>query len=72
VTFARQVQIGIYLIGIAAVLPVVVVATADLVLERRHTSVGQHLARWSRRYPLFAAALTLLLGLALAHFFWQM
>jgi hypothetical protein len=71
VTFARQVQIGIYLIGIAALLPIAVVAAADLALERRQTSVGQHLARWSRRYPLFAAALTVLLGLALAHFFWQ-
>lgn len=69
--FARQVQIGIYLVGIAALLPVVVVAAADLLLERRRTSVGQRLARWSRRYPLFAAGLVLLLGLALSHFFWQ-
>lgn len=69
--FARQVQIGIYLIGIAALLPVAVVAAVDLVLERRQTSVGQHLARWSRRYPLFAAGLVALLGLALSHFFWQ-
>jgi uncharacterized iron-regulated membrane protein len=69
--FARQVQIGIYVIGIAAVLPVLVLAAVDLWLERRRTSVGIHLARWSRRYPLFAAGLIVLLGLVLSHFFWQ-
>ena len=48
-----------------------VVAAVDLRLERRQTSIGLHLARWSRRYPLFAAGLIVLLGLVLSHFFWQ-
>ena len=68
---ARNVQIVIYAIGILILLPVLVVAAVDLRLERRQTSVGLHLARWSRRYPLFAAGLIVLLGLVLSHFFWQ-
>ncbi|HXM57541.1 MAG TPA: hypothetical protein VOB72_19235 [Candidatus Dormibacteraeota bacterium] len=68
---ARNVQIVIYVIGILILLPVLVVAAVDLRLERRQTSVGLHLARWSRRYPLFAAGLIVLLGLVLSHFFWQ-
>lgn len=68
---ARNVQIVIYVIGILILLPVLVVAAVDLRLERRQTSVGLHLARWSRRYPLFAAGLIVLLGLLLSHFFWQ-
>ena len=68
---ARNVQIVIYSIGILILLPVLVVAAVDLRLERRQTSVGLHLARWSRRYPLFAAGLIVLLGLVLSHFFWQ-
>lgn len=69
---ARTVQIVIYALGIAVLLPLLVAAAVDLSLEGRGTSLGQHLARWSRRYPLFAAGLILLLGLALSHFFWQM
>jgi hypothetical protein len=68
---ARNVQIVIYSIGILILLPVLVVAAVDLRLERRQTSIGLHLARWSRRYPLFAAGLIVLLGLVLSHFFWQ-
>ena len=68
---ARNVQIVIYSIGILILLPVLVVAAVDLRLERQQTSIGLHLARWSRRYPLFAAGLIVLLGLVLSHFFWQ-
>jgi len=68
---ARNVQIVIYVIGIVVLLPVLIAAVVDLLLERQGSSLGLHLARWSRRYPLFAAALILLLGLSLSHFFWQ-
>jgi hypothetical protein len=69
---ARNVQIVIYALGIAVLVPVLVATAVDLSLEGRGSSLGQHLARWSRRYPLFAAGLVLLLGLVLSHFFWQM
>jgi hypothetical protein len=68
---ARNVQIVIYVIGIVVLLPVLIAAAVDLSLEGRQSSLGQHLARWSRRYPLFAAGLILLLGVSLSHFFWQ-
>ncbi|HYW23528.1 MAG TPA: hypothetical protein VE953_05150 [Terriglobales bacterium] len=64
-----RVHLVVALLGAVVLLPVLVAAAYDLVLERRGESLGLHLARWSRRYPFFAAALILLLGAMLAHFF---
>jgi hypothetical protein len=59
------------LLGAVVLLTVVLAAGVDLVLESRRTSLGLILARWSSRYPLFAAGLIFLFGAMLGHFFTQ-
>lgn len=49
-----------------------VVALLDLWFElTSQPPVGAHVTAWARRYPLFAAALALIAGAAVAHLFWQ-
>jgi hypothetical protein len=33
--------------------------------------IGQRVATWSKRYPIFAAAISLILGMMIGHFFLQ-
>jgi len=66
-----RVHAVVVFLGVVVLVPVLVAAVYDLTLEGRGQSLGLHLARWSRRYPLFAAALILLLGAMLGHFFTQ-
>lgn len=48
------------------------VAALDFWFELRgEPAVGDYMSRWSRRYPIFAAFLALIVGAMLAHFFWQ-
>jgi hypothetical protein len=67
----RVVRMVIEVIGSAVLAVVLFGASVDLWLERRDESLGLYLARWSRRYPLFAVALVALLGAMLGHFFTQ-
>jgi hypothetical protein len=64
-----HVHLVVAMLGAVVLVPVLLAATYDLLLEGRGESLGLHLARWSRRYPFFAALLILLLGAMLAHFF---
>ena len=56
-------------LGILVVVAVLAAASVDLWLEGRNESLGLHLGRWARRYPLFAVGLIALLGAMLGHFF---
>ena len=48
------------------------IAVLDLWFElTNQPPVGDYVARWARRYPIFATAVTLILGAMVAHFFWQ-
>jgi hypothetical protein len=43
----------------------------DLALEFRHQRpLGEWVASWAKRYPLFAASLALVFGAMVGHFFW--
>jgi hypothetical protein len=68
---AFRVHAVVAALGIVVLAPVLIAAAYDLTLEGRGEALGLHLARWSRRYPFFAAALILLLGLMLGHMFTQ-
>jgi hypothetical protein len=61
------------LIGLAALVPVVLVAVTglDWWLERSRHSVGQALADWSGRHMWYALGLSLFYGFLLAHLFSQ-
>jgi hypothetical protein len=63
------VRVVVSLLGVLVVLVVLAAALYDLSLEGRNESLGLHLARWARRYPLFAIAIVALLGAAIGHFF---
>ncbi len=67
----RNVHVVVDGLGAFVLLAVVVAAGFDLWLEGRRTSIGLLLARWSARYPLFAAGLIFLFGAMLGHFFTQ-
>jgi hypothetical protein len=62
----RAVIVGI---GVLVAVVVLIAASYDLWLEERNESLGLHLARWARRYPLFAIGLIALLGATVGHFF---
>ena len=64
-----RVHTVVIVLGVVVLAPVLVATVYDLMLEGRGESLGLHLARWSRRYPFFAAALILLLGAMIGHFF---
>jgi hypothetical protein len=66
---AGVVHVAVVALGLAVLLGVFVVSAFDVSLARQGTSVAQHLNRWSRRYPLFAAGLIFLFGAVLGHFF---
>jgi hypothetical protein len=68
---AQHVHVVVDALGMTVLLAVVIAATFDLALEGRKTSIGLVLARWSARYPLFAAGLIFLFGAMLGHFFTQ-
>jgi hypothetical protein len=56
----------VVLVGLGAL------AGLDFVCElTRRRSLGQRFQTWSRRYPVYAFALILVLGALLGHFFWQ-
>jgi hypothetical protein len=68
---AQHVHVWVDALGATVLAAVVIAAAFDLVLEGRKSSIGLVLARWSARYPLFAAGLIFLFGAMLGHFFTQ-
>ena len=66
--FAR---VGIGLLGIVVLAMLLGIVGLDLWFESTHRPpLGRIIARWSRRYPLFAAGLAGIFGAMLGHFFW--
>jgi hypothetical protein len=65
----HTVRVVVVVLGMLVVGVILLAAAYDLSLEGRNESLGLHLARWARRYPLFAIALIALLGAMLGHFF---
>jgi hypothetical protein len=60
------------IVGVVAVLTVALAAVAafDAYLEATGSPpIGARLQVWARRYPLFSAAVIVLVGAMLAHFF---
>ena len=64
-------QTGMAAVGIVFVGLLAGILCLDLVLELRHEApLGEWIATWARRYPLFATALALIFGAMAGHFFW--
>jgi hypothetical protein len=56
----------------AVLLFFVVLFALDLAFEREGwRPIGQRVATWSKRYPVFAAGLSFVLGMMIGHFFLQ-
>jgi hypothetical protein len=68
---ALDTQTGMTAVGIVFVTIMLGILGIDVVLELRHQPpLGEWVATWSRRYPLFASALALIFGAMVGHFFW--
>jgi hypothetical protein len=64
-------QTGMTAVGIVFVVVLLGILCLDLVFELLHMRpLGEWVARWGRRYPLFAASLALIFGAMVGHFFW--
>jgi hypothetical protein len=62
-------HLALTVLGFFVLAVVVVVAFVDWRLERNHESVGQALAWWSGRHPVFVIGLVFFYGFLLAHLF---
>jgi hypothetical protein len=68
---AFDAQSGMTAVGIVFVAILLGILGIDVVLElRQQPPLGEWVATWSRRYPLFATALALVFGAMVGHFFW--
>ena len=64
-------QTGMTVAGVVFIAIMLGVLGIDLVLEyRREPPLGQWVANWTKRYPLFATGLALIFGAMVGHFFW--
>ena len=64
-------QTGMTAVGIVFVMILLGILGLDLVFELLHKRpLGEWVALWARRYPLFAASLALIFGAMVGHFFW--
>ena len=64
-------HVGITLLSLFTLGLLLGIVLLDLFFESRHyRPLGQLVANWSRRYPLFSAGLALVFGALLSHFFW--
>lgn len=58
-------------VGIVFVVLLLSILGLDVLLEFRHQpALGEWVAKWAKRYPLFVAALALVFGAMVGHFFW--
>ena len=64
-------QAGMTAAGVVFIAIMLGVLGVDLVLEyRREQPLGQWVANWAKRYPLFSTGLALIFGAMVGHFFW--
>jgi hypothetical protein len=69
---AAVLETGLRALALVVLLAMCALAVLDFVCElTRRRSIGQRFQTWSRRYPVYAFALILVLGALLGHFFWQ-
>ncbi len=69
-----EVNLGILALGAVAFGFPAVVAILDLWFLRqgdRRPRVGELIQVWSKRYPVFALAFAMVMGLLVGHFFWS-
>ena len=66
------VQWGITAAGLLVVALLLGVAVVDIYFEYHHRrTVGDRLRSWAGQQPMLAAAVALLLGAMIGHFFWR-
>ena len=64
-------RLGLTVLGVVAFGLLCSIVMIDLILTlHRQRPLGQRIAFWSRRYPLFTAAAAVIFGAMLGHFFW--
>jgi hypothetical protein len=64
-------RIGLLLLGVVVLGSFMAIVLLDMWFEVKHwRPLGELVASWSRRYPLFSAGLALVFGAMLGHFFW--
>jgi len=69
---AAVLELGLRVLALLVLVALSTLAALDFVCElTRRRSLGQRFQTWSRRYPLYALALILVVGALLGHFFWQ-
>jgi hypothetical protein len=69
---AAVLETGFRALALVVLVAMGALAVLDFVCElTRRRSIGQRFQTWSRRYPMYAFALILVLGALLGHFFWQ-
>ena len=69
---AAVLETGLRALALVVLLAMGALAVLDFACElTRRRSIGQRFQTWSRRYPMYAFALILVLGALLGHFFWQ-
>ena len=69
---AAMLQEGLRALSLLVLLTLAALAALDFVAElTRSRSLGQRFQTWSRRFPLYAFLLILIVGALLSHFFWQ-
>lgn len=69
---AADLELGLRILALVVLVAMCALAALDFVCEAtRRRSVGQRFQTWSRRYPMYAFALIVVIGALLGHFFWQ-
>jgi hypothetical protein len=69
---AADLELGLRILALVVLVAMCVLAALDFVCEvTRRRSLGQRFQTWSRRYPMYAFALIVVIGALLGHFFWQ-
>jgi hypothetical protein len=69
---AAVLELGLRVLFLLVLVTMGTLAALDFVCElTRRRSLGQRFQTWSRRYPVYALALILVVGALLGHFFWQ-
>ena len=64
-------QTGMAVAGFVFIAIMLGVLGIDIALEYwRQRPLGQWVANWAKRYPLFATGLALVFGAMVGHFFW--
>lgn len=69
---AAILELGLRALALVVLVTLCVLAVLDFVCElTRRRSLGQRFQTWSRRYPVYAFGLIVVIGALLGHFFWQ-